>query len=449
MLKSLCIEDVGPFSHVELSLDRRVNVITGDNGLGKSLLLDIAFWAESGFWPGSPAMPSERGRKSASIKWLLGGVKGVDTSRRAEYVPGVERWQRDSLESTRRSRRPVIVYAMVDGGFAVFDQARAIDDFSESSENTTTRRTFPGNGFYVLRSEDVFEGLRGGDGSKSGDGYVCNGLIRDWPDWQYRHKSRFSAFARALRALSDGIGETIRPGRPRRVSNRDSRDIPWLKMPYGDIPITHASAAVRRILGLAYVLTWSWYEHIDSCRLTGTPTTSELLLLFDEVECHLHPKWQRVVLPALIRTIGDLTRLKAPQVIAATHSPLVLASLEPVFSEPIDQLLLLDMSEGSKRQVRISRESFVRLSRADLWLKSDMFGLKEPTSAPAEEAISDARKLLRQKARPSKASLARVSAKLRATLSDTDPLLARIDALSSASSAALGKTRPAKRQIMR
>lgn len=427
MLKSLRIKDVGPFADIEFSLDRRLNIITGDNGLGKSLLLDIAFWIESGLWPRGQAMPSERGRKSALIQWAVGGADGVDESQAAKFTPEAERWPRSAFERTNHHRRPVIIYAMVDGGFAVFDQARAID-----------------NGCYVLRSEDVFDGLKGGDG------YVCNGLIRDWPDWQYRRKSRFSALAKALKVLSTGIGESIRPGRPRRVSSRDSRDIPWLRMPYGDIPITQASAAVRRILGLAYMLVWAWYEHIDSCRLLGIPTTFELLLLFDEVECHLHPKWQRVVLPALLQTIEELTRRKVPpQVIAATHSPLVLASLEPVFDEAIDQLLLLDMSDGEKKQVSVSRESFVRLSRADLWLKSDMFGLKEPTSAPAEEAISDARKLLRQKTRPSKASLARVSAKLRASLSDTDPLLARIEDLSRSSGTALAKRSLAKRQPMR
>ena len=45
MLKSLHLKGVGPakeFGPVEFS--PRLNFITGDNGLGKSFLLDIAWW---------------------------------------------------------------------------------------------------------------------------------------------------------------------------------------------------------------------------------------------------------------------------------------------------------------------------------------------------------------------------------------------------------------------
>jgi len=436
MLKSLTVRNVGPFQNVEFRLDPRLNVITGDNGLGKSLLLDIAFWAECGLWPRMRATPADRVNKKAIIEWKFLGNDGKDAKRSAYYRPEVELWSRqDGRRAIRRPRSPVTLYAMVDGGFAVFDQARAADIAHEEDEDFRTRRASLGNGYYVLQSDEVFDGLKGGDG------YVCNGLIRDWPDWQYRLKSRFAALSKALRVLSSDIGEVIKPGRPRRVSNKDSRDIPWLEMPYGGIPITQASAAVRRILGLAYMLVWAWNEHIDACRLTGTPPTKELLLLFDEVECHLHPKWQRVVLPALMQTIGELTRMKRPQIVAATHSPLVLASLEPVFSEPEDQLLLLELN--GKKGVEVRREPFVRRSRADIWLMSDMFGLKTPTSAPAERAIGKARRLLRQDGKPAASAVKRLSSELRGVLSDTDPLLARVDALGTARSKRASKSRKA------
>ena len=421
MLKSLSINNVGPFRHLEFRLDPRLNVITGDNGLGKSLLLDLAFWAECGLWPRARATPSEPPPVKATIDWVLLGDDGKDAMRSAHYRPQVERWTRRTVEGEKRRRRPVVLYAMVDGGFAVFDQARAGEVMHEEDEDFKARRASLGNGYYILQSEDVFDGLKGEDG------YVCNGLIRDWADWQYRRKVRFKALSKALKTLSADIGESIKPGRPRRVSSRDSRDIPWLEMPYGGIPITQASAAVRRILGLAYMLVWAWNEHIDACRLTDTPPTSELLLLFDEVECHLHPKWQRVVLPALIQTIGQLTNMKKPQIVAATHSPLVLASLEPLFSESEDQLLLLEL--GKKKRVTMRREPFVRRSRADIWLTSDMFGLKTPTSAPAEKAIGKARKLLQDRKKVSASTVKKVSSELRGVLSDTDPLLARMDAL--------------------
>jgi DNA repair exonuclease SbcCD ATPase subunit len=52
MLKSLNLNGVGPAGQMTVEFGERVNVITGDNGLGKSFLLDIAFGAMTRRWPG-------------------------------------------------------------------------------------------------------------------------------------------------------------------------------------------------------------------------------------------------------------------------------------------------------------------------------------------------------------------------------------------------------------
>ena len=43
--------------------------------------------------------------------------------------------------------------------------------------------------------------------------------------------------------------------------------------------------------------------------------------LVDEIDLHLHPEWQRVVLPKLAKALPSM------QFIVTTHSPLVVASL--------------------------------------------------------------------------------------------------------------------------
>ena len=45
MLKELKLSHVGPAPSMELEFGERLNLITGDNGLGKSFLLDIAWWS--------------------------------------------------------------------------------------------------------------------------------------------------------------------------------------------------------------------------------------------------------------------------------------------------------------------------------------------------------------------------------------------------------------------
>jgi hypothetical protein len=46
-------------------------VITGDNGLGKSFLLDVAWWALTRTWAGHPALPTNGG--SSSIEYRVKG----------------------------------------------------------------------------------------------------------------------------------------------------------------------------------------------------------------------------------------------------------------------------------------------------------------------------------------------------------------------------------------
>ncbi|MCP4101707.1 MAG: AAA family ATPase [Lentisphaerae bacterium] len=52
------------------------------------------------------------------------------------------------------------------------------------------------------------------------------------------------------------------------------------------------------------------------------PLQGNGIVLIDEIELHLHPQWQREVIPGLVRTFPNL------QFIVATHSPHVLSSME-------------------------------------------------------------------------------------------------------------------------
>jgi len=112
------------------------------------------------------------------------------------------------------------------------------------------------------------------------------------------------------------------------------RDEPTLELPYGTIPVSVASAGMRRVLALAYLLVWTWSEHKAASSLLQQPTTDRLVLLIDEVEAHLHPQWQRVLLPAVLDVIGrlysDIFKRREVQILATTHAPLVLASVESV-----------------------------------------------------------------------------------------------------------------------
>jgi AAA15 family ATPase/GTPase len=53
------------------------------------------------------------------------------------------------------------------------------------------------------------------------------------------------------------------------------------------------------------------------------PLQGSGVVLIDEIELHLHPKWQREIIPALTRTFPNC------QFIVTTHSPQVISDVQP------------------------------------------------------------------------------------------------------------------------
>jgi hypothetical protein len=141
-----------------------------------------------------------------------------------------------------------------------------------------------------------------------------------------------------------------------------------------------------------------------------------MMVIVDELEAHLHPKWQRIVLPALM-SVGDLLSGDlALQMIAATHSPMILASMEPTFDPSTDVLYHLF---GAGPTVKLEETPFVKYGDASGWLTSPLFGMRHARSREAELAIEDAKKLQLADS-PSFSEVAAVSDRLRLHLAGDD-----------------------------
>ena len=85
--------------------------------------------------------------------------------------------------------------------------------------------------------------------------------------------------------------------------------------------------------------------------------SSSLVVLFDDIEAHLHPRGQRAIVPALLNVAQALTDEAAPsiQVIAKTHSPLVLASVGPLFDADKDAWFHLALKD---HQVQLRKRPY-------------------------------------------------------------------------------------------
>ena len=409
-----------------LDLAPRLNLITGDNGLGKSFLLDVAWWALTRKWPqdlnanltsGYAARPTDIGTK-ATIAFDVEGKTGSVVSYESAYVPDEQSW----IGKAGRPWNPgLIVYALADGGFAVWDPAR---NYWKKKGNVDIQDRVPA---YVFSSKEVWDGLRVPiDGKQT---QVSNGLVADWASWirEGRDDAKRMASVLALLAPTGGDGGMKPSDSFARLSVNDARDIPTVDMGYGqDVPILYASLGARRITALAYMLSWAWREHLIASKQLAQQPSARVVMLFDEIEAHLHPRWQRCIVPALLHVVQTLTADAAAsvQLIAATHSPLVLASIEPSFDVAQDAWFDLDLEAG---HVELRKRPYVRLGEVGNWLTSDAFDLAEPRSLEGERAIRAARQVLHAQV-PTLDEIEAADKQLReAGLPDIDPFWVRWD----------------------
>ena len=424
---------------VMADIGSRFNVIAGDNGLGKSFLLEIAWWALTRTWHEVPAVPSA---KVAHIGFAFDG----DQKLHRDLCP----WSAPAQEWKRRAGRPpnpgLVIYARVDGSFSVWDPAR---NYRLYRRNDSSEATSPPA--YQFTASEALWGLRGAENSWGNQpgrqsslfntGRVptlCEGLVADWRTWQVSEDERFDLLCEILAALGPE-GEPLQPGRLVRPSVDDVRLLPSISMPYRtDVPITYAPAGVKRMALLAYLLAWTFSEHRAVAERIGQPLARQITVLLDEPETHLHPRWQRTILPSLLRAMEGWDHGPSVQMLVATHSPMVLASLEPSFDADRDRVWTLDF-EPASADVKLRSAEWTRHGDANGWLTSDVFDLGYATSQEAEEALKAAEAIFAQGETASDTDVAAVDDRLGALLNPHDPAIYRWRVLQRARLQAMGR----------
>ena len=128
--------------------------------------------------------------------------------------------------------------------------------------------------------------------------------------------------------------------------------------PYGSVKLSALSLGYQTTLTWIADLALRLYERYPD---SSDPLSEPGIVLIDEIELHLHPRWQR-------RMMGDLSRcFPAVQFIATAHSPLVVQAVAS------GNLAVLRETDG---QVSVGMHSeSVTAWRADQILASDLFGI--------------------------------------------------------------------------
>lgn len=422
MLHAIKTHFVGPAKEFDFRPAKRLTILTGNNSLGKSLLLDLAFWACTGAWPfNEPVIPQHGQFKSAKIDIIKGNSNEENsalTSETCNFDAHFNIWR----PANRLMVSPIAIYFDINSGVSLFDSKRIVVGKDFLGETFLSGRPHEARDPLIFDKYKIWEGL-----SKKGVLY-CEGITKDLLKWQVRRKEVFEIFTKIFKILSGDESNLFKSGGvtfsddPIRLPGSDVQDWPALKMPYGIIPIKHASEAIKRILSLAYMLVWSWEEHKRAAEVNGTQRAKSLLMLIDEPEAHLHPQWQRLIAPALMQAVKALDSELDLQLIIATHSPLVLAGLEGEFDPEKDRLYHLEQTE---KGVVLEEKPFPDARSVNNWLTSDIFGLGEARSLKAQQAIEAAEAVMADNRRLSGDEKEKIEHDLREAISSIDPFWTR------------------------
>jgi energy-coupling factor transporter ATP-binding protein EcfA2 len=158
------------------------------------------------------------------------------------------------------------------------------------------------------------------------------------------------------------------------------------KTPYGWVPLRQLGYGYRTMIAWVIDFTSRMVERYPNC---PDPLAEPAVVLVDEIDLHLHPKWQRKLIEFLTEQFSNT------QFIVTAHSPLIVQAAS-------DANLVLLRRNGDHVVIE-NNPGTIRGWRVDQILTSELFGL-ETARPPAMEKLLMRRKELLTKPRLSKAN---------------------------------------------
>ncbi len=345
LLRNLELKNIGPFKNVKLdfacdfseSEHPPVTIITGLNGSGKSIVIDALRTALSGEKIERDIV-ADRNDFSISVDFNSGnGFKKMTTqSFENGSIKCVDRSVSSVLRFPYNRDESIIFPWIVD----YWSSRLPADSFVLNNMNRIDHYAFMAN-VMLGRKHNV-----------DLTNFLCNLDYMRSSDVKAEKETAEFLFATVRKlidsCLDNGKFLYIRRTDLMPTFEQNGQEVTLDKLSSGNIfLIEHLILLVSKMYSLSI--------------LRNTPTKDVLetpgLLLIDEIETHLHPRWQKSILPIIRDTFPNL------QIILTTHSPFVLSSIKgariytckprPGYSTieeetytysslPVDQILLSD-----------------------------------------------------------------------------------------------------------
>jgi hypothetical protein len=372
---SLTVENVrcfGPSQTLDLSDGHGSHapwmVILGENGLGKTTLLTCLAYAGGAQYVLPPRLPG-------------GGQRDVFISHRSEWFLR----RRDLIRSPGEDKISAVITSKNNSQITGQIDIRLRDGFTLADVPYSMPAMFTYN-YGASRRMPQGEKLPGYN-ERVGIFLDDDVALRDPEGWLLRadHNARlpgadaerFVAFAKRVQDALVSILPEVTEVRIRPADEPGGSPRVEAKTPDGWVPL--------RRLGFGYQSQIAWLVDFASRMFERYPDSPDPLaepavVLVDEIDLHMHPRWQR-------QLIGDLAKLcPNTQFIVTAHSPLVVQAAA-------DANIVLLRREGDHVVIENDPE-VLRNWRVDQILTSELFGLDSARPPQIEAQLKERRALL-------------------------------------------------------
>ncbi|TYT75597.1 AAA family ATPase [Desulfobotulus mexicanus] len=365
-IQKLLLENFRGAQHLSLSLDKHLNVFVGMNGAGKSTILDasaiLLSWLVNRIrHSGSSGRPItendiRNGKPSANLDLTLnlkGSYSGWNIARtrkghkKKEPVSGLisasevaRQIQSEISQTSGQTNIPLFAYypvnrAVLDIPLRIRDKHRfdLLSAYDESLTSGANFRTF-------------FEWFREREDLENENRRYAEDLIK--PEGYHFPDPQLEAVRKALTLfMPDFKNLTVRRNPLRMEVEKNGEILSVNQLSDGEKCLMAMVGDMARRMAIANPLR-------------DNPLEGEGVFLIDEIELHLHPRWQRMVIPKLTEVFPGC------QFLISTHSPHVITHVQP------DNLFLLRMGEVGMETLQPS-ESYGKTAERIL---EDLMGLE-------------------------------------------------------------------------
>jgi predicted ATPase len=385
--RKLSVNNWHALGRIEIDLTRRVTILTGANGSGKTSLLRLlamhAQWAASDF--GVPGEKSVEEVPPNQVTYKTIGELEYSNGQKTDVLVSEQGIRKHLALSNAQivdsffvsSHRPPLRYdSYFPSGIQMDENSHPKKALGLSREGQKSAIEGTKSNFSASIKRTLFAWLVAGYGVKSGDKYLFK------PSEEYRR-------------YFEGFQNVLRLAVPRQFHFES------IEVEVGaEVVFVCNNGRDRFILesasgGLAAVIEISWMLYLQQLNVEEG---EEFTAVVDEIENHLHPSIQRTIIPSLVNAFPRA------RFVVSTHSPLVVSSVidANVYALRFDEQSranseLLDFKEKARTAAQILDEVLGVAVTLPVWVEEQLaIVVNDFSQRPVTDSIfSDLREQLK------------------------------------------------------